>query len=192
MLALLPVTGWAQQPDSVDNPIIEYRFPTGSEEADVPYVSTSRAIVDSMLSLAGVGEGDVVYDLGSGDGRIPIRAARKYGARGVGIEIQEKLVEKARRNADAAGVSDRVHFRQADLFEADLSDATVVTMYLLPAVNLKLRPKLFRELAPGTRVVSHSFHMEEWTPDVTKEIGDTMLYLWRIPEETPDFVEEQH
>jgi SAM-dependent methyltransferase len=159
-----------------------------SPEADVPFVESPQPIVDKMLELAEVTEDDVVYDLGSGDGRIPIAAARDYGARGVGIEIKPRLVEKARQNAKEAGVDDRVAFRQGDLFEADISEATVVTLYLLPSVNAKLRPKLFRELAPGTRVVSHDFDMNEWDPDTTwKSAGET-VYRWTIPEETPPFV----
>ncbi|MFP4227456.1 MAG: methyltransferase domain-containing protein, partial [Salinivenus sp.] len=107
----------------------------------------------------------------------------------VGIEIQSDLVEKARANAEDAGVADRVEFREGDLFEADISDATVVTLYLLPDVNLKLRSKLFRELEPGTRIVSHDFDMEEWKPDTTIEVDGNRLFLWTIPEETPDFVD---
>lgn len=187
VLALLPAASFGQEPDT-SNTVLKYRYRTQSEEAAVPFVATPRSVVDTMLSMAEVGEGDVVYDLGSGDGRIPIRAAKKYGARGVGIEIKEHLVDSARTNARKAGVSDRVVFRQGDLFEADIGDATVVTLYLLPSVNLKLRSKLFRELAPGTRVVSHDFHMEEWTPNVAKELGSKLLYLWRIPEETPEFI----
>ena len=190
VLAALPAVGLGQVPDT-SGTALGYRYQTRSDGAAAPFVSTPRPVVDSMLSMAEVGEGDVVYDLGSGDGRIPIRAAKKYGARGVGIEIQEHLVDSARANARAAGVADRVAFRRGDLFEADISDATVVTLYLLPGANLKLRSKLFRELAPGTRVVSHDFHMEEWIPDETTELGDTLLYLWRIPEETPDFVEQR-
>lgn len=179
-------TDRAPDPD----PIPTYEYPTAHDGVDVPYVTTPAAIVDSMLALADVTAGDVVYDLGSGDGRIPIRAARTYGARGVGIELRADLVEEARQNAKAAGVADRVAFQEGDLFEADLSDATVVTIYLLPSVNLELRPKLFRELDPGTRVVSHDFHMGAWRPARTIEVGGRRLYLWRIPEETPRFVEQ--
>jgi len=159
-------------------------------ESDVPFVESPQPVVDRMLEVANVGEDDVVYDLGSGDGRIPITAARDYGARGVGIEIKPDLVERARENAQDAGVGDRVEFREGDLFEADISDATVVTLYLLPSVNLELRPKLFRQLEPGTRVVSHDFDMDEWEPDTTVESsdGDT-IYRWRIPEEIPPFVD---
>ena len=159
-------------------------------ESDVPFVESPQPVVDRMLEVANVGEDDVVYDLGSGDGRIPITAARDYGARGVGIEIKPDLVRRARENARDAGVNDRVEFREGDLFEADISEATVVTLYLLPSVNLELRPKLFRQLEPGTRIVSHDFDMDEWEPDTTVESseGDT-IYRWVIPEEIPSFVD---
>lgn len=177
--------------DSTKEPIPTYRYPTVSGTSDAPYVTTPEAIVDSMLALAGVTADDVIYDLGSGDGRIPIRAATKYGARGVGIEIEPDLVEKARQNAQKAGVADQVAFRQGDLFEADITGATVVTLYLLPSINLAVRPKLFRELRSGARVVSYDFHMEEWKPNRVKEVGGKRLYLWRMPEEVPSFVRER-
>lgn len=158
---------------------------------DVPYVGTPQAVVDRMLQLANVSEDDVVYDLGSGDGRIVIRAARKYGARGVGIEIDPERAQEARANAEAAGVSDQVEFRHQDLFEADFSDATVVTLYLLSVVNRKLRPKLFEQLDPGTRVVSHDFGMGRWEPDTTVKEGDSEIHLWRIPEEIPPSLEQE-
>lgn len=160
-----------------------------TEEGNVPFVETPQPVVDKMLALANVSEDDVVYDLGSGDGRIPITAARQYGARAVGIEIDPDLVEKARENAEKAGVDSLVTFRQGDLFEADIREATVVTLYLLPVVNLKLRPKLFRELEPGTRVVSHEFDMEHWRPDTTWASGDTTVHRWTIPEDPPPFVD---
>lgn len=174
--------------DTTQAPIPRYEYPTASDESSIPYVATPEAIVDSMLELAGVNADDVVYDLGSGDGRIPIRAATKYGARGVGIEIRRDLVEEARQNATEAGVADRVTFRQGDLFEADISGATVVTLYLLPSANVALRPKLLQELDAGTRVVSHDFHMEAWRPERTKDIDGKKLHLWRIPAEPPGFV----
>ena len=188
----IPGSTWAQEPDSAaGGTVLNYRYQAPGDGSAAPFVSTPYPVVDSMLSMANVEKEDVVYDLGSGDGRIPIMAAKKYGARGVGIEIKEHLVDSARSNARKAGVADRVEFRQGDLFDADISDATVVTLYLLPGANLKLRSKLIRELAPGTRVVSHDFHMEEWTPDSTREFGNKLLYLWRIPEEPPDFVRER-
>src|SRR5438094_668215 len=129
---------------------------------DIGFEPTPIGVADRMLELAGVNAGDVVYDLGSGDGRIVIRAAQKYGARGVGVEIQPALVEAARKAAAEAGVADKVTFVQADLFEADISAATVVTLYLWPSVNERLEPRLRRELRPGTRIVSHAFGSESW------------------------------
>lgn len=158
-------------------------------ETDVPFVVTPQETVEGMLELAKVTEDDVVYDLGSGDGRIPITAAEKYGARGVGIELKPDLVQRARKRAEMSGVSDRVEFRRQDIFEADFSEATVVTMYLFPEVNLKLRPMLFEQLQPGSRVVSHSFDMDEWEPDTSVSVNNDILYLWTIPENTPDFIE---
>jgi ribosomal protein L11 methylase PrmA len=133
-----------------------------------------------MLDLAQVKPGDVVYDLGSGDGRIPITAARDHGARSVGIDIDPKLVARARTNAAKVGVSERVTFINQDLFETDLSEATVVTLFLYPDVNLKLRPKLLAELRPGTRVVSHWHDMADWQPDRTIRVMDRPVYLWII------------
>jgi SAM-dependent methyltransferase len=159
-------------------------LPDGVEVVKAPYVPTPDGVVERMLDIARVGEGDVVYDLGSGDGRIVIAAARR-GARAIGIELDEDLVEKSRKNAEAAGVADRVRFEAKDLFDVDLSEATVVTLYLLPEVNLHLRPKLYEELAPGTRVVSHAFDMWDWRADGTEVVehdarGHT-LYHWVMP-----------
>lgn len=162
---------------------------TSKEKADVPFVETGRSTVQKMLELANTGSTDVVYDLGSGDGRIPIMAAQKYGARAVGIEIRPELVKKARRNAKEAGVDSLVEFRQGDLFKADIREATVVTLYLLPEVNMKLRPKLFEELEPGTRVVSHDFDMEHWRPDTTWSSNGDTVYRWTISEEPPPFID---
>ncbi|MBM3357927.1 MAG: class I SAM-dependent methyltransferase [Betaproteobacteria bacterium] len=148
---------------------------------DVIYVPTPDGVVDRMLELAQVTAKDTVYDLGSGDGRIVIAAARKYGARGVGIDIDPERIKEARANAKAAGVTDKVNFVQADLFKSDISQATVVTIYLLTDLNLKLRPKLLKELAPGTRVVSHAFGMGDWKPERTESINGYTVYLWRIP-----------
>jgi ribosomal protein L11 methylase PrmA len=142
-----------------------------------------------MLELAEVTEDDVVYDLGSGDGRFVIAAAKEFGARGVGIEIDSQLVEQARNNARQAGVEDQVEFRQRDLFEANLHEATVVTMYLWPTMTDRLRPKLLSELSPGTRVVSHDFDIDGWAPDTTVSIGnDTLqesaidIHFWTVPQ----------
>jgi SAM-dependent methyltransferase len=149
---------------------------------DVPFVPTPEHVVDEMLTLAEVGPNDVVYDLGSGDGRIVITAAKKHGARGVGIDIDPKRIQEARENARRAGVADRVEFREGDLFKADIKDATVVTLYLLSSVNLQLRPKLLKELKPGTRVVSHAFEMGDWKPVATRKLGATTVYYWVVPE----------
>lgn len=169
---------------------VEASAEDGVPEIDVPYVPTPQHVVDRMLELAEITEDDVVYDLGSGDGRIVITAAEEYGARGVGIEIDSQRVESARENAAEAGVEDLVEFRQGDLFEEDISEATIVTIYLLPSVNLELRPKLFDELAPGTRVVSHDFDMDDWEPETIETLGSDTILRWTIPEEVPDSLRE--
>jgi tRNA G37 N-methylase Trm5 len=153
-----------------------------AREPDVFYVPTAPAVVDAMLTAANVKAGDVVYDLGCGDGRIVIAAARKFGARGVGIDIDPQRIKEATANAKLAGVADKVTFRQADLFESEISGATVVTLYLLPSLNLKLQPKLLKELKPGTRVVSHAFDMGTWKPDRELTVAARRVYLWTIPE----------
>jgi SAM-dependent methyltransferase len=143
------------------------------KKPEVPYVSTPDDVVMEMINMAGVNKNDVVYDLGCGDGRIVIAAAKEMGCRGVGIDIDPIRIKESRENAVEAGVSDRVEFILSDLFEADISEATVVTLYLLSKVNLRLRPKLFRELSPGTRIVSHDFDMGKWKPDDSKHMdGD--------------------
>jgi hypothetical protein len=147
---------------------------------DIHYVPTPTAVVDAMLGLAHVTSRDILYDLGSGDGRIPITAAQRFGARGVGVELDAALVMLARGNASKAGVGDRVSFRQADLFATDLSEATVITLYLSPSVNLRLRSKLQRELAPGTRIVSHRFGIGDWQPDTEIEVAGTRVLLWVV------------
>ena len=149
--------------------------------ADVIYVPTPQPVVEAMLDVAAVEATDVVYDLGSGDGRIVITAAKKYGARGVGIEIAPALVARATENAAAAGVSDRVRFVTGNFFAADIGEATVVTLYLLQSLNERLRPKLVRELKPGARVVSHVFNMgPEWPPEQTRTIGANRVFLWTV------------
>jgi SAM-dependent methyltransferase len=148
---------------------------------DVPYLPSPNAVVDAMLKLAGVAPADNVYDLGCGDGRIVIQAAKQYKAHGVGIDINPKRIQEAQANALQARVGPRVRFEQNDLFQADIHDATVVTLYLLPSVNLRLRPKLLKELKPGARIVSHSFDMGDWKPDKELPIEDTVLYLWTVP-----------
>ena len=152
-----------------------------ARQPDIFFVPTREAVADEMLRIAGITADDVVYDLGSGDGRIVNLAAQKYGARGVGIEIDPPLVERARAIAREAGVEGRVTFIEGDLFTEDLSKATIVTIYLSPTVNARLEPKLRRELRPGTRVVSHQFPIGSWKPDnvVPAEDG-TSLYLWTV------------
>jgi len=153
----------------------------GTKQPDVRFVPSPDSVVDAMLALARVGAGDVVFDLGSGDGRIPITAASRYGAFGVGIEIDAKLNRQAEDNAKKAGVTDRVRFLTQDLFEADISQGTVVTLFLLPRMNQDLIPKLKRELRPGTRIVSHQFDMgEQWPPEQSQDVNGLMIYLWTI------------
>ena len=150
-------------------------------ELDVPYVPTAEDVVAEMLSTAAVKKGDVLYDLGCGDGRIVITAAQQFGVRGVGIDIDPVRIKEARLNAEKAGVTNLVKFIEQDLFEAKIGEATVVTLYLLPSINLKLRPKLFRELKPGTRIVSHAFDMGDWKPEKQLDVSGETLYYWVIP-----------
>ena len=147
---------------------------------DIHYVPTSNSVVDAMFTLAAVTADDVVYDLGSGDGRIPIAAARKFGARGVGVELDPALIKKSIENARKAGVLDKVRFVQGDLFQADLSDATVVMLYLSPTTNLRLRSKLQKDLRSGARVVSNRFDMGDWKADAEAKAGGRRIFLWRI------------
>jgi SAM-dependent methyltransferase len=150
---------------------------------DVPYVSTPQPVVNKMLDMANVGKGDVVYDLGCGDGRIVITAARERGATGVGIDLNPRRIAEARGYAKKEGVSDKVKFMVGDLFQANFADATVVTLYLLPEVNRRLRPQLWKQLKVGTRVVSHDFDMgPEWPPEKVENIGRKTLYYWTITE----------
>ena len=148
---------------------------------DVIYVPTPHEVVDDMLRLANVHKGDVLYDLGSGDGRIAIAAAKKYGIKAVGIDIDPERIREATENAKKAGVTDLVQFRQEDLFKADFRDATVVTLYLLPDLNVKLRPRLWDELKPGTRIVSHQFDMGTWKPEKKLESNGRTVYFWTVP-----------
>jgi SAM-dependent methyltransferase len=150
-------------------------------EADVLYLPTPHHVVEAMLELARIAPGDVVYDLGSGDGRIPIAAARRYGVRAVGIELDARLVERARGNAREAGVEHLVEFRQEDLFGASLGEATVVTLFLFPGMNERLRPKLAAELAPGARVVSHRFGLGGWPPEREIDARGHPVLLWTMP-----------
>lgn len=152
-----------------------------SRAPDVVFVPTPHSVVARMLEVAKVAPGDTLYDLGSGDGRIVIAAARRFGARGIGIDIDPALIRSSRANADTARVADLVEFREADLFTTDLRSASVVTLYLLPELNLRLRPKLFTELRPGSRVVSHSFDMGDWKADSTLIVDGRLVFYWLMP-----------
>ena len=169
LAALLLQTGGAQTPPSDQIPI------------NSPFVASPPQIIGAMLQLAGVKNTDTVYDLGCGDGRIVIFAAKQYGARGVGIDLNPVRIDEARANARSAGVTDRVSFEVNDLFDADISGASVVALYLLPEANLRLRDRLLRELKPGTRVVSHSFAMGDWKPDREALVDGDRIFLWTIP-----------
>jgi len=148
---------------------------------DVHWEPSPPEVVTAMLRLAEVGEDDIVYDLGCGDGRIVIAAARDFGARGVGIDIDPRRIADSNENARGAGVQERVEFREDDLFEADFHDATVVTLFLWPSLNLKLQPILMRQLKPGTRVVSYIHNMGEWAPEKETTVNGRRIYLWTIP-----------
>jgi cyclopropane fatty-acyl-phospholipid synthase-like methyltransferase len=154
---------------------------TAERRPDVHYVPTPQPVVDAMLQMAKVKTGDVLYDLGSGDGRIPITAAQRFEVRGVGIDIDPDRIREANANAQKAGVAQLVTFRQADLFTSDLSEATVVTLYLLESLNARLRPKLLKELKPGTRIVSHAFSMGDWEPEQSRVVDGSVIYLWTVP-----------
>ena len=145
------------------------------------FVPTPQERVHVMLKVAKVTTNDMVYDLGCGDGRIVIAAATEYHARGVGIDIDPQRIKEATKHAAEEGVSDLVSFRRVDLFEADIHDATVVTLYLLPAMNLELRPRLLKQLRPGTRIVSHQFDMDDWLPQQTVDVDGRKVYLWTVP-----------
>ena len=166
-LALMAAPSAAQQAGTLRSP-------------DVIFVPTPQEVVDAMLQMANVTAKDVVYDLGSGDGRIPITAAQKYGARSVGIDIDPQRIKEANENLAKANVGDKVKFLNQDLFQTDLSQATVITLYLLPSLNVKLMPKL-KQLKPGTRIVSHSFDMgSEWPAEKTQDVNGRMIYYWTI------------
>ncbi|CAN5307352.1 MAG: class I SAM-dependent methyltransferase [Pyrinomonadaceae bacterium] len=173
-----PATNTAGQTQSANSPA-----PSPTVKLDVPYVPTPDEVVAEMLRVANVRKDDILYDLGSGDGRIVITAAKKFGTRGVGIDINPQRIKESNENAQKAGVTDRVKFTQGDLFATDLSEATVVTLYLLPDVNMKLRPKLL-QLKPGTRIVSHNYDMGDWEPEKTIEVDEHFVYYWVVPERT--------
>lgn len=156
--------------------------PRMKREPELIYVPTPQRVVDKMLEVAKVTKDDYVFDLGSGDGRIPITAAKRYGARGFGVEIKPDLLQEARANAKAAGVADRVKFRRQDLFQTSVRDATVVGLYLFVWANEKLRPRLISELRPGSRIVAHDFPVgDDWKPDIEEEFEGRTIYLWYVP-----------
>jgi SAM-dependent methyltransferase len=175
----------APTPSVAPSPVASVSLEASRPKLDVPYVPTPESVVAMMLDLAKVNKNDVVYDLGSGDGRIVITAVQKYGARGVGYDIDPERIKEANANAKAAGVTERVRFVQGDLFQADLGEASVVTLYLLPEINLKLRPKLLKELKPGTRIVSHNYGLGDWDPILTETIatasGEHVVFYWVVP-----------
>lgn len=150
-------------------------------EPDVIFVPTPQEVVDAMLKLADVHKGDVVYDLGCGDGRIVATAAKRYGVRGVGIDINPERIAEAKETIRQAGVGNLVTLRNEDLFETDIREASVVTLYLLTSLNLKLRPKLWSDLKPGTRIVSQTFDMGDWKPEKTETVAGHTIYLWAVP-----------
>ena len=185
-IASLGITGCTPQTQTNAQTQTQTDVQTPLREPDVVFVPTPQEVVDEMLALAKVTKEDVLYDLGSGDGRIPVTAAQKFGTRGFGIDINPERIKEANANAQKAGVTERVKFLNQDLFTTDISQATVVTLYLLPQLNVKLRPQLFKQLKPGTRIVSHDFDMGEWRPErvVQTQEGST-IYLWTIPDEVP-------
>jgi tRNA G37 N-methylase Trm5 len=154
---------------------------TTTQQPDVIFVPTPQEVVDRMLEMAKVGKNDVLYDLGSGDGRIPVTAAKRFGIRAVGIDIDPQRIAEANENARKNGVAKLVQFKREDLFKTKFSDATVVTLYLLPDLNVKLRPRLLAELKPGTRIVSHQFDMGTWKPEQKVELNGRTIYLWTVP-----------
>src|SRR5437773_5688554 len=153
-----------------------------AQQPDVIYVPTPQDVVDEMLKLGRVGKGDILYDIGSGDGRIPVTPAKRFGIRAYGTDIEPQRIQEANENAKKNGVTSLVQFRKEDLFKSRFSDATVVTLYLLPDLNVKLRPRLLAELKPGTRIVSHQFDMGTWKPDRKVELNGRTIYLWTIPQ----------
>ena len=151
------------------------------DDLDVPYVPTPMEVVEGMLKLAKVGKNDVVYDLGCGDGRIVVTAAKKYGATGIGVDLNPERIKEANQNAKTNKVTSKVKFYKGNLFDFDFSKASVLTLYLLPEVNLKLRPKILAEMKPGSRVVSHAFDMGDWKPEKQIQIDGRTVYLWTVP-----------
>ncbi|WP_256010432.1 class I SAM-dependent methyltransferase [Desertivirga xinjiangensis] len=154
---------------------------SGWAVAQVPYVPTPQPVVDAMLKAANVKSSDILYDLGCGDGRIVITAAKRYGVRGTGIDYDPERIKEANDNAKKENVTSKVNFVEADLFKTDFSKATVVTLYLLPDINMKLKPILLKQLKPGSRIVSHAFDMGDWKPEQTLDVGGKTVYVWTVP-----------
>ena len=148
---------------------------------DVPYVPTPMDVVEAMLDLGKVGKNDVVYDLGCGDGRIVVTAAKKYGATGIGVDLNPERIKEANENAKEKGVEKKLKFDEGNLFDFDFSKASVLTLYLLPDVNLQLKPKILAEMKPGSRVVSHAFDMGDWKPDKQISVDGRTVYMWTVP-----------
>lgn len=207
----LGVIGCTQTKKKVQAPQTETKVQNIQCQLDVPYVPTPNKVVEEMLKLANVKEDDILYDLGSGDGRIVITAAQRLGTRGIGVEIDPQRIQEANKNAQKAGVDDHVQFLQQDLLQTDISKATVVTLYLLPEINLKLRPQMLNQLKPGTRIVSHDYDMGDWKPQrvvvvqgpqkgeetlyrdetcytrlLSAPQREHTLYYWVVPNDIPD------
>jgi len=185
MLAAVLAFLWLRAPETPEQALPEGfdpgQFVAGQPKLDAPFVATDLQVVDAMLGLARVRAGDHVIDLGSGDGRILIAAARSFGAGGLGIDIDPARIRESTANARAAGVSGRVSFARGDLFETPLGEADVLTLYLAPDVNLRLRPRILSQMRAGARVVSHDFDMGEWRPDLRQRVGSATVYLWTVP-----------
>jgi precorrin-6B methylase 2 len=180
---------WNGSPGYVENVALA-QLREAEPKSIVPFVPTPQEVVEKMLALADVKKGDVVYDLGSGDGRIVITAAKKYGVKAVGFEIDPELIKKSRENIRKEGLEQLVEIREQDILTVDLSPASVLTMYLLPSVNMTLRPKVLSQLKPGARVVSHAFDMGDWKPDKSEAVKDSSgyertIYLWMIKDKRP-------
>jgi SAM-dependent methyltransferase len=184
MLAILLALAFLFRSDDVLAPRPGFNpaeFIRGRPRLDVPYVATDLQVVDMMLGMAQVRPNEYVIDLGSGDGRILIAAARTLGARGFGVDIDPARIVESNENARDAGVAGRVSFRRQDLFETPLAEADVLTLYLLPEINLRLRPRILEQMRPGTRVVSHDFDMGDWHPDRRERVGSATVYMWIVP-----------
>jgi SAM-dependent methyltransferase len=181
LLAVMAYRALTPEPPQPAGKFDPSNFVASPPRLDAPYVATDYEVVDAMLAMARVRPGDYVIDLGSGDGRILIAAARSHGARGLGIEIDPARIAEANANAQAARVTHLIEFRRQDLFETPLQEADVLTLYLTREVNLRLRPRIFSQMRPGARVVSHDFDMGDWRPDQRQQVGSASLYMWIVP-----------